>query len=319
MRQALAEVVVVLPEAVRSVAEYHLAIGKSAHDMRACAGKGTRPAVVLACARAVGGCEMDAVPGAVAVELVHGFSLLHDDIMDGDRMRRHRPAAWVRFGVPAALLAGDALLAQAVRVLERTGSQRAVSVLADGLDDLMHGQAMDLAFERREWVTREEYLAMAQAKTGALMGAACALGAVLAGAPEATVRTLEQFGRRAGTAFQCVDDVLGLWGDPQQTGKPAGGDVVRGKKTYPLVAVLGDATPAARRIHALLQRPGAWPPHRVAVLVGAVEEAGGRAAALREAAEQLRCALHCLDQAELAQEAKAELAALAQTMVRRRR
>ncbi|MFC5639389.1 polyprenyl synthetase family protein [Streptomyces bullii] len=299
------------------MAEYHLAVGPSWQAGEAQGGKGTRGALVLACARAVGGCERSAVPGAVAVELVHGFSLLHDDIMDGDRLRRHRPAAWVRFGVAAALLTGDALLAQAVRVLEQTGSQRAVSVLAETLDGLMRGQSMDMAFEQRDRVTREEYLVMVEAKSGSLIGAACALGAVLAGAPDATVAALEQFGRRAGTAFQCVDDVLGLWGDPQRTGKPSGGDVIRGKKTYPLVAALGGDGPAARRTRELYACPGAWSPGRVAELARAVEEADGRATAEREAAAQIRQGLGCLDEIQLPARARAELAELAEGMIRR--
>lgn len=318
VRQVLGDLVDALPEGIRPVAEYHLVVGPSSQAEAAQGGKGTRGALVLACARAVGGGEGAAVPGAVAVELVHGFSLLHDDIMDGDRLRRHRPAAWVRFGVPAALLAGDALLAQAVRVLEQTGSQRAVSVLAEALDGLMQGQSMDMVFEQRDRVTLEDYLVMAEAKTGSLIGAACALGAVLAGAPDATVAALEQFGRRAGIAFQCVDDVLGLWGDPQRTGKPAGEDLIRGKKTCPLVAALGGDGSGARRTRELYARPGAWSQGRVAEVVRAVEEAGGRAAAEREAAEQIQRGLGCLDEAQLPAKARAELAALADAMTHRR-
>jgi geranylgeranyl diphosphate synthase type I len=278
-----------------------------------------RAALVLTCARAVGGCQISAVAGAVAVELVHGFSLLHDDIMDGDRLRRHRPAAWVQFGIPAALLTGDALLAQAVRVLEQTNSPQAVSVLVEALDDLMRGQSLDMQFEKRVQVTLDEYRVMAEGKTGALIGAACALGAVLAGAPEPTVRALDRFGRCAGIAFQCVDDVLGLWGDPERMGKPVGGDVAGGKKTYPLLAALSAPGRAGSRVRDLYAGPGAWSSERVTELVEAVEEAGGRVAAEQEARAQMQQALNVLSEAQLLASARAELAALAEGMISRRK
>lgn len=203
-RRAVREVVASLPQGVREVAEYHLGIGPWGAPVATGGGKGTRAALVLACARAVGGDGQAAVAGAVAVQLVHEFSLLHDDIMDGDCLRRHRAAAWVRFGVPAALLAGDALLAQAVAVVERTGSRRAMSLLTGALDALMRGQSLDMAFERRHQVELEEYRTMAEGKTGALIGAACALGAALSDGEDAAVRGLERFGRCAGIAFQCT-------------------------------------------------------------------------------------------------------------------
>ncbi|MFR0359285.1 polyprenyl synthetase family protein [Streptomyces sediminimaris] len=308
-----------LPDGVRPVAEYHLAVGKPGEHHASGGGKATRAVLVLTCARLVGGHEDAAVPGAVAVELVHGFSLLHDDIMDRDRLRRHRPAAWVEFGVPAALLTGDALLAQAVRVVEATGSHRAVSVLVEALDGLMRGQSMDLAFERHADVTLGEYRSMAEGKTGALLGAACGLGAVLGGAQEAAVSALQRFGRCAGIGFQCVDDLLGLWGDPQRTGKPVGGDVTGGKKTYPLLAALGAEGAAGDRVRHLYARPESWSPERVAELLRAIEDAGGRAAAEREAAAQVRQALHHLDEASLPEPARRELASLTHDMIHRLR
>ncbi|MDO0936490.1 polyprenyl synthetase family protein [Streptomyces sp. DG2A-72] len=301
------------------MAEYHLAVGPSTPVGVGQGGKGVRAALVFVCARAVGGSEESVVAGAVAVELVHGFSLLHDDIMDGDRWRRHRTAAWVEFGVPAALLTGDALLVRAMRVVERTGSYKAVAVLAEALEGLMLGQSLDLDFERRDQVALEEYRDMAKGKTGALIRAACALGAVLSGAPASTVTALERFGQCAGIAYQCVDDVLGLWGDTQRMGKPVGGDIARGKKTYPLVAALSAGGSAARRVRDLYARSGPWLPDRVAELVRAVEEAGGRAAAEQEAAAQLEHALHHLDRARLPASVRAELAALADGMIHRHR
>jgi geranylgeranyl diphosphate synthase type I len=175
-----------------------------------------------------------------------------------------------------------------------------------------------MEFEQRAQVTLDEYRAMADGKTGALIGAACALGADLAGAPHATVRALDSFGRCAGIAFQCIDDILGLWGDPQRTGKPVGADVACGKKTYPLLAALSAQGKAARRAGDLYGGPGAWSSERITELVRAVEEAGGRTAAEREATAQTQQALHSLNQSQLPMPAQAELTALADAMIHRR-
>jgi len=191
-----------LPLEIRHVAGYHIGWWEADGRMTGAGGKAVRPAFVLACARAAGGggdqAEMTdrraAVDAAVAVELVHDFSLLHDDVMDGDLTRRHRAAAWAVFGVGRAILAGDALLALAMDVLTgdpgpdddagtrglphvRAGSAR---VLSGALLELCRGQSADLAFENRGDVTLTECLAMAERKTGALLGAACQLGALRA-------------------------------------------------------------------------------------------------------------------------------------------
>lgn len=139
-----------------------------------------RPALVFQAAEAVGGTAEAAIPAAVAVELVHNFSLLHDDVMDNDRMRRHRPTAWVVFGAPAAILAGDALLVLATQILAE--SDGPLAVLGEALLTLVHGQCADLTFADRAGVSLAECLEMASAKTGALLGGACALGAYAGGA-----------------------------------------------------------------------------------------------------------------------------------------
>ncbi|MFF7976348.1 polyprenyl synthetase family protein [Streptomyces sp. NPDC007905] len=245
-------------------------------------GKGVRQALAVLGARAAGADARAGVPAAVAVELVHAFSLLHDDIMDGDATRRRRPAVWKAYGTGPAVLAGDALFALAVETLAAApGGPRAVRLLSAALADLVRGQADDLLFAARpfggpERVTPEEYRAMAEHKTGALLGCAAALGAALGGAPEPAVAALDRAGRHLGVAFQLVDDVLGLWGDPAVTGKPVGGDLRERKKTFPVLAALG--SPRARHLLALLDSPG-----HVEEASALIEEAGGRAAALAEA------------------------------------
>ncbi|MFG3200983.1 polyprenyl synthetase family protein [Streptomyces sp. NPDC048192] len=245
-------------------------------------GKGVRQALAVLGAEAAGADGRTGVPAAVAVELVHAFSLLHDDIMDGDATRRRRPAVWQAYGTGPAVLAGDALFALAVQTLARAPrGAGAVRLLSAALADLVRGQADDLLFAARPCtgpgrVTPEEYRAMAEGKTGALLGCAVALGALLGGADEAAVGALDQAGRRLGVAFQLVDDVLGIWGDPDVTGKPVGGDLREGKKTYPVLAALG--SPAARALPGLLGAPG-----RADEAAALIEAAGGRTAALAEA------------------------------------
>ena len=214
-------------------------------------GKAIRPALALSCAEAVGGVAADAVPAAVAVELVHNFSLVHDDVMDGDRVRRHRPTVWSVFGVREAILVGDALLALASRVLADglgPAGAEAVRRLNACVLELCEGQRADLGFEHRDDVTLTECLAMARGKTGALLGCSCALGALCGGAGERQTGLLAEFGRGLGLAFQLVDDTLGIWGDPAVTGKPVHSDLRGRKKSLPVVAALTSATTAGTEL-----------------------------------------------------------------------
>ncbi|MCS0638413.1 polyprenyl synthetase family protein [Streptomyces sp. LP05-1] len=283
---------------------------------RAAGGKGLRQALAVLCAEAAGAPGAVAVDAAVAVELAHTFSLLHDDIMDGDETRRGRPSLWAAYGTGPAVLAGDALLALAFEVLaDAPHGGAAVRRLARDLRELVAGQSDDLLFEGRPWTGPEAvdpaaYTAMAERKTGALLGCAAALGALLAGAPAATVEALSAAGRDLGTAFQIQDDVLGLWGDPEVTGKPVGADLRRGKKTLPVLAALAGPAPAADRLAALLTADGAPDGDRLRRALELVEAAGGRDAALAEADHRLGRARRRLGSVPLRPEPAAELLAL---------
>ncbi|MFF4486715.1 polyprenyl synthetase family protein [Streptomyces sp. NPDC001544] len=281
-------------------------------------GKGVRQALAVLGAEAAGAAGRAGVAGAVAVELVHAFSLLHDDIMDGDATRRRRPTVWKAYGTGPAVLAGDALFALAVETLAvEPGGAGAVRVLSAALTDLVRGQADDLLFAARPWtgaerVSPKEYRAMAEHKTGALLGCAAALGATLGGAPAATVAALDEAGRALGVAFQLVDDVLGIWGDPAVTGKPVHGDLRERKKTFPVLAALAAPGPAARRLAALLDSPG-----ETEAAAELVEELGGRAAALAEARRHTATARAALTAEPLAAGAAGELRCLLDFLVAR--
>uniref|UniRef100_UPI001D131CCB polyprenyl synthetase family protein n=2 Tax=Streptomyces TaxID=1883 RepID=UPI001D131CCB len=273
-----------LPTELRRIARYHFGWTDSAGlPDRGLSGKVLRPALVLGCAEAVGGSAEDALPPAVAVELVHNFSLLHDDILDGDTTRRHRATAWTVFGSPSALLTGDALLSHAFRVLAEDGSPRAaaaVADLADATTRLVDGENTDIGFESRERVPLDACLGMSEAKTAALLASSCALGALWAGAAPDRVESLRRFGHHLGLGFQITDDLLGIWGDPAVTGKPAGADLAARKKSLPVTAALGSEGSAARRLAALYRPLEAdapqETPERLAELAELVERAGGR-------------------------------------------
>ena len=278
-------------------------------------GKAVRPALALACSRAAGGGpDEGAVRAAVAVELVHDFSLLHDDVMDRDLTRRHRPAAWAVFGIGQAILVGDVLLTAA---MQQVGTGTGVKVLAAAVQDLCAGQSADLAFERRGEVTLAQCLAMAEGKTGALLGAACELGALAAGAGPDTAGLYRRFGRQLGVAFQLVDDLLGVWGDPEATGKPAGSDLSSRKKSLPVVAALTSGMRAGEDLACRYGRDEQWDEAALTHVANLVEAAGGRAWAQAEADRRIEAALSALAQARPDPAAAADLHTLAALIVRR--
>ncbi|WP_327350424.1 polyprenyl synthetase family protein [Streptomyces sp. NBC_01304] len=311
-----------LPGSLAALAGYHL--GWRDEQGRPTAGpppgKAIRPALAFSCAEAVGGTRADAVGAAVAVELAHNFSLIHDDVIDGDELRRHRPALWAQFGVPAALLGGDALLTQALRVLADTRADeagRSVCVLAAAVLELIEGEALDTAFERRSDVTVAAYTAMAVGKTGALMGAACALGALAGDADEARAGHLARFGRRIGVAFQITDDLLGVFGDPAVTGKPVGSDLTSRKKTHPVLAAIGSRTTAGDQLAKLYAQADPLDEAQVREAVALVDRAGGRRLSQRAATFELERAFAELSAADPDPTAVADLTALAHLITHR--
>jgi len=280
------------------VVTYHLgwvdADGRSVDDP---GGKVVRPALAFASARGVGASAEAALPGAVAVELVHNFSLLHDDVMDRDTERRHRPTAWALMGVGEAILAGDALLAMAQEALIDPPSPerlRAAAALSMATAEMITGQAEDLAFERREDVGFDECIAMLEHKTAALLACACKMGAILGGGTDQQVDALGDFGHSLGLAFQAVDDILGIWGKPEVTGKQAWSDLRQHKKTLPMVAALETGGAAADALRRLLASDESSDDD-IARAAELIESNGGKDRALAVAAQSLEVALAHLD------------------------
>ena len=238
---------------LRQMSAYHL--GWTDVDGRPAnvpAGKRIRPALTLWACEALGGDPEWALPAAVSVELIHNFTLIHDDIQDNDQMRRHRPAVWAVWGSEQGINAGDGMFAAALATLLAPGPRparrmRAAHALSAAVVQVVEGQCLDLSLEGRPGAPQATYLRLATMKTGALIGAAMAAGALLAGAPRAVARRFDAAGRLLGLAFQVRDDWLGTWGDPELTGKGRSGDLRRRKLTYPVVAAYEVATPVRRR------------------------------------------------------------------------
>ncbi len=283
-------------------------------------GKALRPALALLSAQAAGASADVGVPGAVAVELVHNFSLVHDDVMDHDTHRRHRPTVWSVWGVPSAILTGDAMLVAAQQALLDSGSPHtpgALRLLLDATRRLIGGQAEDLDFETREEVSLADCQQMVAGKTGALLSASAAIGSVLAGAPARTTHALASYGAHLGAAFQLVDDLLGIWGDPAVTGKPVLSDLRSGKKSLPVTYALSRGSAASLELAERYRRAD-WSDEadlaRAAVLV---EEAGGRRWTVEESERQMRLALASLGDIDMAADVRAELTGLAHFVVAR--
>ncbi|BAL99633.1 MULTISPECIES: polyprenyl synthetase family protein [Caldilinea] len=210
------------------------------------AGKRLRPLLCLMACQEVGGDPVQALPAAAALEILHNFSLVHDDIEDGDERRRHRPTVWALWGIPQAINAGDAMFALAFAALQRLSARgvapetvlAALQLFTETCVALTEGQHLDMAFEQRAWVSVDEYMRMIQGKTAALIGASVAIGGLIGGAAQGVDASLRRFGQSIGLAFQIQDDVLGVWGDPTVTGKAAGADILRRKKSLPLLHAL---------------------------------------------------------------------------------
>ncbi|MGN6252234.1 MAG: polyprenyl synthetase family protein [Marmoricola sp.] len=282
----------------RLVTSYHLGwCDTEGRPTDADPGKAVRPGLALLAADAVAGDAGTAVPGAVAVELVHNFSLVHDDLMDRDAERRHRATVWSVWGDATAVLVGDAMASLAHEVLGEAESPHAADAqraLARATRELIRGQVLDVAFERRGDVTLEACMDMAAGKTGALLGVSAEIGGILAGAPASVCAGLREYGEQLGLAFQLVDDVLGIWGWPERTGKPVFSDLQAHKKTMPVVWSITHGGAPGRELAGWLDGEG---PHDEAQLrhaAGLVEAAGGREWAAREARARVEAASRAL-------------------------
>jgi len=234
---------------------YHLGwADEHFHLKPAPAGKRLRPILCLLSCAELGGDPSQALPAAAAIELLHNFSLIHDDIEDGDEMRHHRPTVWKVWGLPLGINAGDGMFTLAFAAVQRLtqrgiNSKSTLAVLnlfTQTCLSLTEGQFLDISFEQRPVIGVDEYMHMIQGKTAVLIGASVAIGAHIAGASTSQQTDMLQFGQALGLAFQIQDDILGIWGDPSVTGKPVGNDIINRKKSLPILHALSHPIVADR-------------------------------------------------------------------------
>ena len=220
-------------------------------------GKMLRPALTLITAEAVGGDRESALKSAAAIELIHTFSLIHDDIMDQDDMRRGMPSVHKVWGDDVAILAGDTLFSKAFEIIvgtEGTSSDqnnKALATVADACVKICEGQASDMSFEERFDVSEDEYMEMIFKKTGALIAAATKAGAIMGGASDEVIDAMYEYGRLIGLAFQIQDDYLDIAADEETLGKPIGSDIGKGKMT--IIAIKGLAGDDSGRLLEILK------------------------------------------------------------------
>lgn len=271
-------------------------------------GKRIRPVLLLATCVAMGGDYREAVNQALGIEMYHNFTLLHDDVMDRADMRRGKPTVHRKWDESTAILSGDAMLTMAAQLMARDASDKAGEVL-----ELFHrtamevyeGQQYDMDFESRSDVSIDEYMEMIRLKTSVLLGCACKLGAIMAGASEDRCRAMYDFGINLGLAFQLQDDWLDTFGDSAVFGKKIGGDIANAKKTYLLISLLNVLDDGYRE--ALLHLLGSEidDSEKIAVVTSLYNEHSiGRKC--REAVDEYgRRAIDALDRAGLGDDARA--------------
>jgi geranylgeranyl diphosphate synthase, type I len=276
---------------IAQMLQYHFGYGPHGPARR---GKRLRPTMLArACESAGGEIDESALDAAVAVELLHNYSLVHDDIEDGDELRHGRRTLWSVFGVAQAINAGDAMCAISFLTLARVSRDPAVVLamlhrLHGAHLTMCEGQSLDLQFEREALVDLTAYRRMIAFKTAALFEASCALGALCAGADETMADRFAELGLAYGLAFQVRDDLLGIWASQGQTGKAPGGDLARRKWTYPIVWSLGQSPSAARTsIERAYAAGSPLDRQTVSEVVAALDDLGAQEAAMRAIAEPM--------------------------------
>ena len=301
---------------------YHMGwLNEEFRPVQANMGKGIRPLLCLLGCAAAGGDPALALPAAAALELLHNFSLVHDDVEDNSPTRRHRPTVWALWGQPQAINVGDALFAHAFQSLLNLAPAAPAGLVLATVQRFVHacialteGQHLDMGFEARLDVSTDDYLQMIRGKTAALLAASVEIGAGLGGAQPPQLQALHRFGESRGLAFQIQDDILGIWGDEQKTGKSAASDILTRKKSLPVLwALNGPSGPALRELY---NRPSLTMAAVPAVLE-LLDTAGAHAHAAALVEAYSTTALHALHAAQLSAPAGNPLRELALGLLNR--
>lgn len=278
---------------------YHLGwVDAQGNSAKADIGKRIRPLLCLWSCEAVGADWHTALPAATAIELIHNFSLIHDDIQDNSESRRGRATVWKVWGMAQGINAGDAMFVLAHQAMDEMPPNGSLAnyvaiqrTFHSAILQLTQGQHLDLKYERADQVTLDQYFEMVRGKTAALLAASCEIGARLGSTDEKLDQTLADYGEHLGIAFQIADDVLGLWGDPEVTGKSARTDLLSRKKSYPVMYAM--QTDASAELRALYQKEE-WTSGDITRIEKILAESGARQQALEQAdkyAKQAQAAL----------------------------
>lgn len=282
------------------LAGVHPTLSKASKHLINAGGKRIRPLICLLACEAVGGKAADILDTAVAVEFVHTFTLIHDDILDEDELRRGVRAVHVAYGSPTAILAGDILFSKAFELCD----PRVTRVLAFAASDICEGQQLDLEFEKREWVDEKAYLEMISKKTASLFRASAVIGSTLGNGGCEAISALGDYGYYLGLAFQIRDDMLSIVGD-ERFGKRIGNDLVRGKKSLPVIKTMSALSWEGREeLKRLLKRGG------IEKVIEFIKSCGAIEACAKEARNFVEKAVRALEGVELKEPARSSLTEL---------
>jgi geranylgeranyl diphosphate synthase type I len=305
---------------------YHLGwIDDNGNSVGDSAGKALRPTSCLLACEAVGGDYHRALPAAAAIELVHNYSLIHDDIQDDDRERRHRPTVWSIYGKSQAINVGTAMRLLANIVLLRLAEydiplekQLRIQHLIDETSlRLLEGQYFDISYENHFDITVTDYLGMIEKKTAALIACSLEIGALLGTDDEQVIGHLRDIGENLGLAFQIKDDILGIWGDEGKTGKPFGSDIRHGKKTLPIVCVLEKARDGLREELVSVYQNGTIDEDGVVTVLRILESAEAQLQTQKIVEKYCHEALEAIDKLALVPSAKCDLEEMARFLIER--
>lgn len=287
----------------------------------AAGGKRLRPMLTMLSCNIFSDNALAALPAAAALEVFHTFTLLHDDVMDNATVRRGKPSVYGKWGTNAALLSGDAMMIYSYKLLQQTPADYLPAVLGCFNYTAMtvcEGQQMDMEFESRTDVTMEEYMAMIDKKTAALLTGAAMIGAIQGGADTQSRQYLYQFASELGLAFQLQDDLLDAYGTEAQLGKPIGGDILEGKKSFLMLIAFAQADGATnKKLHALLADNTIVPEEKIAQVLTIYNSLGVREIAEREISLHFTNAMTALDSLEAPAERIAPMRELAQSLLGR--
>jgi geranylgeranyl diphosphate synthase, type I len=287
---------------IYTMIRYHFGYG----DETVRRGKRLRSHLLLRVVQEEGATVEAGLDAAVAIEILHNYSLVHDDIEDRDALRHGHPTVWAKYGIPHGVNVGDSMCAMAYLAIltnqYRHPADR-IALMTHKLHEanlnMCGGQGLDISFESAAMVSMNQYLEMVEGKTAALFRASCELGALSAGADVVRAERYGDLGRAYGLAFQVRDDVLGTWGSPEQTGKPSGADIANRKWSFPVVwALSGESSSARSEIAKRYARGSAFDESDVSAIISALDVLGARAAA------DAACERHLAEANRIAHEAQ---------------